>query len=160
MAKGYELIDMEGTGKKAIYNLVPLNTDSMPGEEWKNFPLAPDYLVSNMGRIKNPKGHLIPGTNNKGYVRTRIGDLGQLSNHRIVMLTFNPIDKPENFSVDHINGIRNDNRVENLRWVWQSENMSFAVKNNSSIKELIALLIQKYGYEETCERLLALLNEE
>ena len=41
--------------------------------------------------------------------------------HRIVAETFIP--NPENKSeVDHINRIRNDNRVENLRWVTRLEN--------------------------------------
>lgn len=45
--------------------------------------------------------------------------------HRIVAETF--IEKPEGYGkveVDHINRNRQDNRVENLRWVTHKENMS------------------------------------
>ena len=127
-------------------------------EEWKNllFEGFEHYQVSNYGRIKHPKGGILQGTISKGYVRTRIKDLGQFPNHRAVMLTFNPIDNSENYVVDHINGVRNDNRLTNLRWVFQSENASFCDENNTELKTILANLIQKYGYEETKNKLLTL----
>lgn len=150
--KGYNLISMTGRGKNAIYEIESIYQD-LEGEEWKNFPLAPEYQVSNFGRIKHPKGGILEGTINKGYVRTRIKNLGQFQNHRAVMLTFEPIENAEKYVVDHINGIRNDNRLENLRWVFQRENMIFCDENNTELKEILAKLIQKYGYKETKQRL-------
>lgn len=155
--KGYNLISMNGTGKKATYEIEPLEDLFLPGEEWKECPIAPQYQISSLGRVKHPKGGILEGCNSKGYTRVRISNLGQLPVHRLVMLTFNPIEKPELFVVDHINGIKNDNRLENLRWVFQSENMKFSDKNNTEIKEIIANLVQKYGYEETKNKLLSLL---
>lgn len=76
---------------------------------------------------------LTPSVNNsKGYKRLAItqldGTIKTLSVHRLVALTYIP--NPENKSqVNHINGDKLDNRVENLEWVTNDENMAHAALN-------------------------------
>lgn len=94
------------------------------------------YEVSTAGRIRSlrckkaPSKLLYPRINRTGYycltlcVKYKRWD-GEL--HRLIALTFipNPENKP---CVNHKNGIKTDNRIQNLEWVTRSENMKHAVK--------------------------------
>lgn len=96
------------------------------------------YKVSNLGRVKslprkeNSKRNWITierilsdKVSNIGYVRVVFHDRKKHSVHRLVMIAFvaNPDNKPQ---VNHINGIRNDNRLVNLEWATSSENAKHA----------------------------------
>lgn len=153
--KGYNLISREGRGEKAIFVIEAIN--DLPNEIWKNIPNYPEYQASNLGRIKSPQGGILTGTKHRGYIRVRIKDQGQLSVHRLILMAFCPIENSELYVVDHINGKRDDNRIENLRWVWQGENSKFSDENNTKMKEILAKLVQKYGYDNTVEQLNKLL---
>ena len=67
-----------------------------------------------------------PSQSAGGYLQVNVPERKDLKLvHRIVAETF--IEKPEGYGkveVDHINRNRQDNRVENLRWVTHKENMS------------------------------------
>lgn len=107
------------------------------------------YQVSNLGRIRSKTRYvknsgsysgvskksgifLKQTTTKKGYKRLGLVFSGKRKSfqvHRIVALHFipNPENKPQ---VNHINSIKTDNRVENLEWVNNSENIQHAYDNN------------------------------
>jgi len=106
-------------------------------EQWQTITGFENYEASTLGRIRRAtKGpNTFPGKDkiiflNKatGYTHTKVsGTLGKrtMAIHRVVADTFIPKvkGKPE---IDHINGDKQDNRVENLRWVDRKENMKGA----------------------------------
>jgi len=98
---------------------------------WKKIPTF-NYSISNIGEIRNDSTGLIlkPKPHPKGYLYTGISKGGKripFKIHRLVASAFipNPDKKKQ---VNHINGIKSDNRVENLEWNTQFENMQNAIK--------------------------------
>lgn len=72
--------------------------------------------------------------------------------HRLIAKAFLP-EYEEHLVVDHINGIRDDNRVENLCVKTQQENIAARDKNNAPLYQELRRLIIQYGYEETLSKL-------
>lgn len=115
---------------------------------WKKIEEFKDYLISSTGKCyslksnrlmkphKYPNGYLFYSFKENGVQKGRLI-------HRLVAKAFipNPECKPQ---VDHINTIKTDNVVENLKWCSQSENnlnpitnerMKKAQKGNEQIKK-------------------------
>jgi penicillin-binding protein-related factor A (putative recombinase) len=103
------------------------------------------YEVSNLGRVRSLdrivngrdgllahlKGRMVTiGKESQGYCRVSLskdGNRKMAKLHRLIAQAFlpNPCGKPH---INHKNGIKNDNRIENLEWVTPLENAKHAVR--------------------------------
>lgn len=109
----------------------------------KTIPDYPTYSVTREGFIRDLRtGNLHNGHSHFGYRSATLKNpQGQTCKliHRLVAEAF--IANPDNFpEVDHINRIRDDNRVENLRWVndyQQSQNRGNQKNNTTGYKNIM-----------------------
>jgi len=94
------------------------------------------YQVSSLGRVKSFQRYpvvgriLKPGKTTAGYLQVvlcRDGEQQHKLVHRLVAEAFLP-RSPGNNEVNHKNGDKADNRVENLEWVTSSENRKHAIE--------------------------------
>lgn len=113
-------------------------------EIWKDITgFNGKYQVSSLSRIrtsqeyikcyyskKRMKNKILTQSNRLGYLVVSLNDgkkAKQYSAHRLLAIEFipNPDNKP---FVNHINGVKSDNSLENLEWVTAKENSIHAVR--------------------------------
>ncbi len=110
----YDIKDF--TKEFKIYNTV----------EFKKLDNYDNYFIYEDGRILSIKRNIFLKFNDiNGYCKVRLCDnnkkVKHFYSHRLVYETFKGFI-PEGFEIDHINGIRNDNRLINLRLLTRKEN--------------------------------------
>lgn len=105
----------------------------------RSLPTTKQYVD---GRVRHNKGRILPLTHKDGYTMVRLHKSNDVKGrlfkvHVLVAKAF--IDNPDNKPyIDHINTIRDDNRVENLRWCTAKENCNNPIslkKNKESTKK-------------------------
>lgn len=110
-------------------------------ELWFNIPKHENYQASSLGRIKSKERIIVrkngikqtikekiltPAKNNKGYYLVILDGKTYLV-HRLIAETY--ISNPNGYTiVNHINGIKTDNRFENLEFTTQKDNAQKAWK--------------------------------
>ena len=143
----------------------------LDGEEWRDIAGYEGYQVSNLGRVRSldrtvvcssgprrysgkilkPRKHVNP------YYYVTLSAHGKQHNkdvHRLVAETF--LDNPDNLPcVDHIDFNPANNRVDNLRWVTQKENIQHSIHAghiniNEQTKILLDPSVRMKSLEASC----------
>lgn len=102
-------------------------------EFWRPFPDEPFtfYYGSNYGRVKNSRtGRILkPGLDTKGYEYVILNNNNIKKNikvHRFVLRCFNDIPNYDEMTINHIDAVHDNNKLENLEWCTFEENMELA----------------------------------
>ena len=112
--------------------------DTTP-EEWRPIANYPGYEVSNQGRVKHikpktrwPANYILnPRPDKDGYPRCDLSKNGKAQHfhvHRLVASAFLQNPSAPNLQINHIDGDKSNNILENLEWVTPSENTKHAFR--------------------------------
>lgn len=117
---------------------------------WKKIDGFDNYSVSDTGLVRNDTtGRVLTVFNGStGYKIVHLRKGGKMKNfklHRLIASAF--ISNPQNLKcVNHINGNKQDNRIENLEWCTHSQNNahSYRTLGRSSYNAIKAMTEAKF----------------
>ena len=104
------------------------------------YDLSFNYYITDDGRVWSERTNkfLSPQLDKDGYEKIRLmstdGKRHRYSIHRLVMQNWHPIKHMEYYQVNHKDGNKRNNNLNNLEWVTCKENIQHAVKNNLRAK--------------------------
>jgi hypothetical protein len=98
----------------------------------------PGYVITEDGRVQGPsKAWLMPWPDRDGYLRLKPCVRGRNVNARVhvmVCLAFHGDPPSPLHQVRHLNGLRTDNRAENLAWGTAKDNGTDRIRHGTSRK--------------------------
>lgn len=159
-------IAFQSPGQSTLYRILE-NNFYIEGEEWQPNIFDPVYEVSSLGRYRNAsnKKLITGGKRQDGYIRINLRRKDRtytsIALHRVVYFSFHPelFKQHQEWTIDHIDGKRNNNQLSNLRPLSMAKNIQIKNSNREKPQEILTQLILKYGYEETVNKLQTLLKE-
>jgi hypothetical protein len=121
---------LKTTGKRK-HRFEYVEEPDLENECWKNHPTL-GLPVSTQGRVINQSGKTPGYRMSSGYMKVQYKGK-HYKVHRLVAETWldNPEKKPQ---VDHIDNVRHNNTLANLRWVTRSENIQHSYDTNANRK--------------------------
>lgn len=131
------------------------NISDLPGEIWTTGYYNNKCEVSNKGRIRDKVSHKLykqyRDDSRGGYLLVQI-EGKRYRVHRFVKLSFDPIENAENLVIDHIDGNRQNNNLDNLRYTTQTENTFAMLINRDKIQMAITEKLKHgWSYNEILE---------
>ena len=154
LTKGLVIHQSGVSNRISYYTILKMNN-----YQWDSFEEYPDLEFCKEGYIRNKKSKRIYNAHNSfGYIQLNYKDKIYLA-HRLLMLVYKPIINPDQYTVDHINGKRDDNKLDNLRWVTLEENLQLKDMNRQKIQGKINECLQLVGYDILIEEIDKLLKK-
>lgn len=109
-------------------------------EVWKDIKGYENlYEISNFGNVRNKNKQIKKQYDNKGYLCVELFKKNKRKHfriHRLVMMAFND-NSDHKLDINHIDGNKYNNKIDNLEWCTRKENLKHAVRtglNKQSIK--------------------------
>ena len=123
---------------KGGYSMLEINNLETYGWE-AAIPNFPGYKVTKDGQVIGKRGKPMKGHIDRcGYREVILSYYPDFQKnalvHRLVLSTFNPIENMEFYDVNHINGNKLDNRLENLEWCTRSQNIKHSYEHELQTK--------------------------